>query len=325
MKHTDLISPNSTFSFTIPERDVSTRVDHFIAQQFPLYSRSFFQRVIDDGLVSINGKPITKQSIPLRINDVVSVTFPPERRVDPQVLAEKHQDIEVVAQYDHFLIIYKPAGLVVHSPAAHSAMPTLVDWLIANYDEIGSVGAVDRPGIVHRLDKETSGIMIIPRTNYAHALFGDMFRDRVIKKTYHAIVQGHPDRTGTIDLPIGRDPHNRTKMKTFDHAAAERSDSIRVSCTNYKVLEYFDEHSLVEVYPVTGRTHQIRVHFAAIGHPLVGDPVYGRGSKIIKRQALHAHKLSFNFEDQSYEFYRDVPADFQDLITRLRTQINPRV
>jgi 23S rRNA pseudouridine1911/1915/1917 synthase len=318
MERTGLISPNSTFSFTIPEEAANKRLDHYIALQFPLYSRSFFQRVIDDGLVAVNGKRTIKPGASLRAYDIVTVQFPPVRQVDPQALTEKHRGIEIIAQKPHFLVLLKPAGLVVHTPAARSTMPTLVDWLLNNYAEIASVGAVDRPGIVHRLDKDTSGIMIITRTNYAHAIFGQMFKDRAISKTYVAVVHGHPPKTGIIDLPIGRDPRNPTKMSTFPYSAAGRSNAIRTACTNYTVLEYFQDHSLVEVHPVTGRTHQIRVHFAAIGHPLVGDPVYGRSSHLIKRHALHAHKLAFTFEGEAHTFSYDAPADFKALLNSLK-------
>jgi 23S rRNA pseudouridine1911/1915/1917 synthase len=318
MEHTGLISPNSTFSFTIPEDAVNKRLDHYITQQFPLYSRSFFQRVIDDGLIAINGKKAGKPSIPLRLQDVVTVQFPPERQVNPHVLTEKHRDVQIIAQQDHFLVVFKPAGLVVHSPSAQSSMPTLVDWLVTNYAEIGSVGAIDRPGIVHRLDKDTSGIMIIPRTNYAHTVFGEMFSNRTISKTYIAVVHGHPEQMGVIDLPIGRDPRNPTRMTTFPYSAVGKSDAIRTACTNYTVLEYFENHSLVEVRPVTGRTHQIRVHFTSIGHPIVSDPVYGRASHMIKRQALHAQKLSFQFDGATHEFSHEAPADFKTLLSTLK-------
>jgi len=276
--------------------------------------------VIDEGYVSINGKPTNKQSTALRVQDVVTIQFPPERQSEPKALTEKHRGIEIITQQEHFLVIFKPAGLIVHSPTARSTMPTLVDWLVTNYADISSVGAIDRPGIVHRLDKDTSGVMIIPRTNHAHTIFGSMFRNRTIKKTYIAIVHGHPQQVGVIDFPIGRDQRNPTRMTTFPHSALGRSDAIRTSCTNYKVLEYFDEHSLIEVQPVTGRTHQIRVHFAAIGHPIVSDPIYGRSSHLIKRHALHAQKLSFQFEGTSHEYSHAIPTDMQMLINTLRSQ-----
>ncbi len=318
MEHTSLITPNSTFSFTIPQEAVNKRLDHYIAQQFPLYSRSFFQRVIDDGLVSINGKPTSKSSTALRVQDVVTVQFPPERQTSAHTLTEKHREVEIIAQHEHFMVVFKPAGLIVHSPASHSTLPTLVDWILTNHAEIASVGAIDRPGIVHRLDKDTSGIMIIPRTNHAHNAFGEMFQNRSIKKTYLAIVHGHPQKMGVIDFPIGRDPRNPTRMATFPYSASGKSDAIRTATTHYKVLEYFNDHSLVEVKPVTGRTHQIRVHFAAIGHAIVSDAVYGRASHRIKRHALHAQALTFKFEGVQHEFSHEAPADFKALITSLK-------
>lgn len=317
MEQQNLIPPNSTFSFSVPESMQNSRIDSYIAQQFPLYSRSFFQRIIDNGFVQLNGKQVTKQSVPVQKDDLVTVVFPPARTVDPVVLADKHKNISIVGQEDHFLVVNKPAGLMVHQSSSYSTAPTLVDWIIYHYDEISSVGAIDRPGIVHRLDKDTSGLIIVPRTNYAHALFSDKFRDRSIKKTYLAIVMGHPPKTGIIDAPIGRDIHNRTKMATYPQYAVSNS-AIRPSLTEYTVREYFEHCSLVEVRPVTGRTHQIRVHFASIGHPLLGDPIYGKSAKLMKRQALHAHKLSFHFDGKEYLFTQDVPNDFSSVLETLR-------
>ena len=141
---------------------------------------------------------------------------------------------------------------------------------------------VDRPGIVHRLDKDTSGLMVVPRTHYAHKYFSTLFRDRQIHKTYYAVVHGHPDAQGTIDFSVGRHPEQRTKMHAFPHDY--RQDlPMRSAVTHYTVLEYFADSALVELKPVTGRTHQIRVHCTALGHPLIGDPVYG--TKIKKNKA----------------------------------------
>jgi 23S rRNA pseudouridine1911/1915/1917 synthase len=148
-----------------------------------------------------------------------------------------------------------------------------------------------------------------------------MFKNHTIKKTYLALVHGHPNPTGTIEFAIGRNPAHRNKMATFTHIdeniAYQRGTKVRQAKTDYKVITYFEEHALVEVKPVTGRTHQIRVHFAAIGHPLVGDVTYGGSTKLLERQALHAHNIQFIFNDESFTFTTELPADMQTLITTL--------
>jgi 23S rRNA pseudouridine1911/1915/1917 synthase len=192
---------------------------------------------------------------------------------------------------------------------------TLVDWLTSHFKEIETVGSIERPGIVHRLDKDSSGLLIIARTNYAHQIFTKLFKDRAIKKTYLALVEGHPEKSGTIDQPIGRHQTHRLRMTTY---GASSSVPTRHAITHYKVLEYFDNYSLVEFKPETGRTHQIRVHAAFLGHPLVGDTLYASSSPFIKRHALHASSLSFNFEDKLYEFNADLPHDFATLIAQIK-------
>lgn len=319
MSNANLIKPNSEFSFTVTENDANQRLDKFISQQFPLYSRSFFQYLIQQGQVSINEKQIKKPGTSLKENDVITITFPEKKEIDKKEVLEEITGVEVIHEDPHFLILYKPAGIVVHKTSDKSTELSLVDWVLLHYKDIEGVGYIDRPGIVHRLDKNTSGLLIIPRTNFAHTTFGDMFRDRAIKKTYYAIVKGHPEQFGTIDFPIGRDPHNPTKMKAFLKAeAAYSSKKIRESVTHYKVKEYFDDAALVEINLETGRTHQIRVHFKAIGHPLIGDTTYGKESKKIKRQALHAQSLAFNFDNKNYQFSKDLPEDMKKLLKNLK-------
>ena len=184
------------------------------------------------------------------------------------------------------------------------------------------VGLTDRPGIVHRLDKDTTGILLLARNNPTHAVLCGMFKDRAMHKTYLALVHGHPPKEGAIELAIARDPHNRKKMTHVDLTDLKRvaliSTTKREALTHYRVLEYFENSALVEVKPVTGRTHQIRVHFAALGHPLIGDYVYGIKSKEIGRQALHAHRLLFEYEGKEYQFESPLPHDITTLIEKFR-------
>jgi len=335
------IAPNSTFSFVVSAqyRD-GIRIDRYISDQFPLYSRSYFQYLIDEGLVGVNGKLASKQSLLVKESDSVTITFPPERQIDELAVSKEFEhnnmDVEVVGEHEHFLIIYKPAHLLVHKSSVRSNAITLLDWLLVNYKDLAYVGPSDRPAIVHRLDKETSGLLIIPRTPYAHKAFSDMFRNRTISKTYHAIVHGSPPKSGSIDFSIGRDLHNKKKMAAFmtssllsqsgkgvytSAVAREhmmKGKRIRTALTHYRVLEYFNDHALVEVKIVTGRMHQIRVHFAAIGHSVVGDSVYGTKSKFIERQALHAHTISFTLGEREYSFSKSVPDDFNELRDRIK-------
>jgi RluA family pseudouridine synthase len=221
--------------------------------------------------------------------------------------------------HDHFIIINKPAGLLVHQLHAKHTEITLADWIMHQFANIGHVGCVDRPGIIHRLDKYTSGLMIIARTNYGYKQLGQLFHDRAIKKTYAAIVQHHPPQQGTIDLAIGRHQTHRTKMvATAQPMPEDTSGTFRHAVTHYQVLQYHNDATLVKVQLETGRTHQIRVHFAAIGFPLVGDILYGQKSPLIARQALHAWELAFVFDGQEYHFTSQLPEDMQECIKTLK-------
>lgn len=312
----DLIQSGTIQKIRVLSDYDGSRLDTFLAEQFLRYSRSFFARLIGDEMVTVNGFVEKKSSRIVKEGDMVTVQFH-----KPRVVQAKDVDInppvELIYESPHFLILNKPAGLVMHAPSEMSDIITLVDWLLIHYQDLKGVGYVDRPGIVHRLDKDTSGLVIIPKTNYAHGVFGKLFHDRKVKKIYYAVVEGHPEKSGTIDLAIGRDPITKVKMSTKLGAAHQKRDAL----THYEVIEYFDNAALVQVMPATGRTHQIRVHFAAIGHPLIGDATYSKTSKYIARHALHAQSLSFEFDGKLYTFEKEPPEDFQNLVARLRAGI----
>lgn len=318
-----LIEPGSRFTFIVDKNSSNERLDRYLTERFYHYSRSFFQRLIDEKHVLLNGKTTTKSSVALRFDDTIVIKFPSARSIEVGAVSEKTNEVAIVASTDHFMIVYKPANLLVHAPSAASKAVTLADWVIHNHADIARVGIIDRPGIVHRLDKETSGIMIITRTNYAYTVFGSLFRKREITKKYLAVVAGRPAQEGTITLAIGRNPINPIKMATFSEYSVDKDNKIgaikvRHAQTHYKVLEYFDDAALIEVKPTTGRTHQIRVHMTALGHPIIGDQLYGKKSELIDRQALHANSLEFVFDGEQHLFSNDLPDDFQHLISNLR-------
>lgn len=308
------IAPESVFSFLVLPEDNNIRLDVFAAKQFKNYSRSYFQKIINENGILINGININKSSWIIKENDQLIVTFPKMPEKPDLKVIDKDLGIELLFEHSDFLIVYKPAGVLVHKANSNSAQVSLVDWLLLKFNEISNVGLPERPGIVHRLDLLTSGILIVTRNNFAHMTFSDMFKNRQIKKTYLAIVEGHPETSGSIDYSITRHASG-TKMATLKNSRNFRN--ARESLTHYKTLKYFKDSSLVEVSPVTGRTHQIRVHFSAIGHSLIGDVVYGKKSKLIDRQALHAYSLEFEYEGQKYKFEKEMPEDMKLLVENL--------
>ncbi len=300
------IASEGTIFLSVSQEAAGTRIDTFLAQKVPTLSRNFFQKMLHEGCVSVNEKIINKYSYALKEKDVVLCTLPAVILSEAKIVNSSVK-IDILHEHEHFFIIHKPVGLLVHAPNHRSDEATLTDWLVTQHNEIKNIGFHDRPGIVHRIDKNTSGLLVIARTSYAHMVFGRMFHDRLIKKTYLAVVEGHPLAQGSIDFPIARDPFLRTKM-------THRLSHGRESLTHYAVERYFAKHSLVHAHPITGRTHQIRVHFAGLGYPLVGDSVYGSSSTLINRQALHAWRISFTFLDQDFSFEAPIEKDLQELI-----------
>ncbi|MEC9279762.1 MAG: RluA family pseudouridine synthase, partial [Chloroflexota bacterium] len=257
------------------------RLDQFLALQSTELTRAQLHRLIVEGQVLLNGRS-AKPAQKVRSGDLVSLTIPPPREtgVIPQWMP-----LTVIYQDSDIVVIDKPAGLSVHPGPGHPDQ-TLVNGLLARCPDIQGVGGAIRPGIVHRLDKDTSGLMMVAKNHHSHQELSDQIKNRQVNKGYLALSTGTvtPD-AGLIDQPIARDPRHRKRM------AVVRGG--RESRTRYKVLETPPGHSLLELILETGRTHQIRVHLAYLGHPLLGDGVYGRTSPRLDRHFLHAYKLGF--------------------------------
>lgn len=287
---------------------VGTRLDKYLFAQFPDYSRAYFQELIDEGLVTVNQHP-AKSSYPLKASDQITITF----RTKEYNLAPAPVTFGIVDEQADFVVVNKPAGLSVHPSPSMPDEVTLVNGLLHRFKEINEFEEKERPGIVHRIDKNTSGLLIIARNQKAQKELSEMFKNRQMHKTYLLLASKHPDRSGSIDLPIGRHAIERHKMTTFGIEPRE-------ALTNYNVLVYYDDCSLVAARIITGRTHQIRVHFASQGHGLIGDAVYGKSSKLIARQALHAWKLSFDWRGKTYNYVCPVPDDFKRCLQALTQQ-----
>ncbi len=282
------------------------RIDQFLASEFPEHSRTYLQKLIADGHIQIKCKPVKKPSFPIEEDVEISVTFPAPKPLD---LTPQKVDFGVVSVENDFLVINKPAGLVVHHTNDTAPRVTLVHGLLYAYKEFEQFEDNERPGIVHRLDKNTSGLLLVARNPQSQAALSALFKDRKIKKSYLALVSGNPPREGTVEYPVGRHPKLRHKM-------SHQGYNGRDATTHYKVLVYYKGYALVKCMPVTGRTHQIRVHMAAIGHGIVGDELYGVTEKFMKRQALHAWKLEFSLGDKDYFYCAGVPKDFQAILMR---------
>lgn len=290
------------------------RLDKFLAENLPGLSRAKLQTIISSGAVEVNGKVITKQAFKLDPGDAVKALIPEEAK---QELESQDINLDVLYHDKNVIVLNKAAGLVVH-PGAGNFENTLVNALVYHWPEIAEVGEPSRPGIVHRLDKDTSGVMIAARTNEAYKWLVKEFKSRRPKKTYLALVDGRPPTpTGRIETRIGRDEKNRQRM------AVVYGDKGRKAVTEYFTVNEYPEHTLLEVSLLSGRTHQIRVHLAFLGCPVAGDRIYGRRKKTIEtdRFFLHAHRLAIILpEDKTErEFVAPLPANLGNLLEQLRS------
>lgn len=284
------------------------RADAFLAEQFEELTRSYIKKQCDEGGLSINGKP-AKASQKLNCGDKVCLVCP-----DPVTLDVCAEDIplDIVYEDRDLLVVNKPRGMVVH-PAAGNNRGTLVNALLYHCPgELSGINGVIRPGIVHRIDKDTSGLLVVAKTNAAHLSLAEQLREHTVTRRYRAIVWGRVE-DGTVDAPIGRHPTERKKMAIVPNG--------RHAVTHFKVEKQFSKWSLVECRLETGRTHQIRVHLSANGHPLVGDPLYGgrRDTLGMTGQALHAGVLGFVHPTtgEYMEFVAEPPAAFTALLEKI--------
>ena len=310
-------------SFVVPENSRPARADKALAAAFPEHSRAAFQRALDAGLVTRRGVALGRDS-ELRAGDVIEIAFPDTR---PAELKAVDIPLEVLFEDRHMLAVNKTAGMVVH-PGAATGEDTLVHALLAHCKgSLSGVGGVERPGIVHRLDRETSGIIVVAKNDQAHRGLAEQFSERSLQKEYLALVAGAPQLlSGSIRKPIGRNPHQRHKM-----AVVEEAQGGRDAHTDWEVVEKFgDLAALVRCTIHTGRTHQIRVHMKSLGHVLMGDVVYGwkPDPRLIvppKRVMLHAEHLVVRhpITGKTLDLRAPLPADFEEQIKRLRALFAP--
>jgi 23S rRNA pseudouridine1911/1915/1917 synthase len=280
------------------------RLDRYLAKEYPELSRSRLQKLIEQGYIKVNGCG-AKASQKLNAGDEIHVRLPPPEQVS---LVAEPIPLDVIYEDDDLLLIDKPAGLVVHPSPGHTAH-TLVNALLARCPDLANFGDVMRPGIVHRLDRDTSGLMIIAKNSAAQQNLINQFKARSVSKGYLVLVKGKlTPSQGIIDAPVGRDPSNRKRMAVVSGGRQAR--------TKYKVKEYLGEYTLLEITTETGRTHQIRVHLSAIGYPVVGDPIYGVKSAYVKRQFVHAYRLGFRLpaSGEYREFTCELPPDLKQAI-----------
>ena len=280
------------------------RLDKFLDERCSDLSRSRLQRLISEGMVTLEGQP-TKAGVRLRKGQSIEVTVPEpvESRLEPQDIP-----LQVIYQDKDLAVVDKPAGLTVHPAPGHPDR-TLVNALLALFPDLQGIGGTVRPGIVHRLDKDTSGLIVVAKNERAHKDLSAQVKARKFKKLYTALVCGHlASKKATIEADIGRDPGNRKRMAVVDSGKA--------ATTHYEVIRYYDAHTLVEVRLETGRTHQIRVHFTAIGHPVAGDETYGGKAEGLQRQFLHASTLGFQLpsDDSWVEFESGLPEDLDSYL-----------
>jgi len=311
------LGQGETLKFAVPDDREGQRLDRFLVEKLPDLSRSRISNLIRSGFVLVSDTS-SKAACRLKNGDIIKVTLPPP---EPLKIRPAKVDFSILYEDEHLLVIAKPPGIVVHPGCGHKD-GTLVHGLLDHCENLSGISGVERPGIVHRLDKDTSGVMVVAKDDRSHHGLVELFKSRQVKKVYHAIIAGRPGiRKGCVSQPIGRHRSNRRKMAVLEHGGREA-----VTC--WTVLEELPHNlTYIEVKPETGRTHQIRVHMAFLGHPVAGDELYG-GKQLnvlppnctVKRQCLHAYSLSFRHpvSGKPMEYVSPVWPDMLETLENIR-------
>jgi 23S rRNA pseudouridine1911/1915/1917 synthase len=307
-----LVDPIISFEY---DQLTEERLDKFLVSRLPDYSRSRIQKLIRDGRVQVNNKIPEKTGVLLDYGNIIRIDIPPVESTE--IIPEKI-DLKIVFENEDLLVVDKPAGMVVH-PAFGHHQGTLVNAVLGHDPMLDGIGGEQRPGIVHRLDKDTSGLIIIAKNDFSHRWLSNQFKERKVRKIYLTLVDGHPPTPqGRIEAPIGRDPSNRKKM------AIVSPEKGRQSISEYESLERFVQFELVEVHPITGRTHQIRLHMEFLGCPVVGDTLYGHhhSSLPINRFFLHAARITICLPNEKLPqtFEANLPLELEEQLTFLRSK-----
>jgi len=295
------------------EHESSGRLDKFLVEQLPEFSRSRIQGLIANGCVDVNDHAAKKAGQSLESGSTVIVRIPPAM---PTELVAENIPLDILFENEDLIVVNKPAGMVVHPAVGHSS-GTLVNAVLGYDPDIEGIGGEERPGVVHRLDKETSGLILLAKNERAHRWLQDQFRLRKVEKTYLALVDGKPPTpSGRVETFVGRDPSHRKQMAIVSESRG------REAISEYKTLEEFTKHTLLEFHPQTGRTHQIRLHCAFLKCPIVGDKVYGRkkSSVDINRHFLHAHRLKIVLSEKTEPmlFEAPLPDELMGVLDNLR-------
>ena len=309
-----------TFSIRVEAGEAGTRLDKFLAKRFSDHSRNYFQQLIKKGKISVNKNPADKDAS-LKPDDLVLGELEPVGEIS--IAPDDSVKFKVIYDAKEFAVVEKPAGLVTHPSATHKR-GTLVNGLLARWPEIAGVGEDPlRPGIVHRLDKETSGLMVVAKTQPMYLWLKKQFQDRKVEKKYIALVFGKmSQKEGEISVPIARRKTKQIAIPDANKGFSGNAYKSRKASTGFKILDFYNDFTLVEALPRTGRMHQIRVHFKHIGHPLAGDKTYASKRVLsalpMERHFLHAGYLAFNLPSgEKAEFSSDLPADLKEILNGL--------